>query len=128
MDLLRFDSRPAGAWTYARQQAFMSWWRGRRRRLRHSTMLPQRRVWSMRPAPPLPQMRQKLSNSGSSGAAVQVIFEFRRARIAEPFPELALTKPPLASDLDRGNFLAFSPEANRSWRYTKPFRDGSRGQ
>ena len=45
----------------------------------------------------------------------------RLVGISQPSRQLALSKSPLASDFDRGNFLAFRPETEGLGRNAEPF-------
>ena len=66
-----------------------------------------------------------LGRKNRDGAAVRVTIYFRGVRAPQPFENFTFAKSPLPAELDRGNFLALGPKANRARRNTQPFGDRS---
>ena len=60
------------------------------------------------------------SNMARTGMRERQLPHSRLVGISQPSRQLALSKSPLASDFNRGNFLAFRPETEGSGRNAEP--------
>src|SRR5579864_2479823 len=93
---------------------------------RHVQILARVSDQRMRPLPHFPQLRQNALSRSTSRAVRLWSSAVRHSgslRTVEPLPQFAFAESPLPADLDRRDFLALRPKANRASRYAQPFRD-----